>query len=68
MSRNVGMLSYDFIEKIRKGEIGWEVYRKEDRSTGEPVCVECNEIITEEEDITNGCICDSCFYKKVVRK
>ena len=55
------MISHDYKEIIRWNDLfkSYEVVRKIDK-TGEAVCLECNEIITKEEDEGNGCVCDYC--------
>ena len=58
------MISKIYREEIKKIAGVWTVVKKIDKKTGCPVCIECDEIISEEEDIENYGLCDYCDAMK----
>lgn len=58
------MKSTNYREQKKKIGKHLEVVSKMDVKTGLPVCLNCNEIISEEEALENDEICDTCYKEK----
>jgi len=55
------MKSTNFREQLRKFGKEYEVVSRMDVKTGLPVCLKCDEIISEEEALENDELCDKCY-------